>query len=99
VELTRANFEHLIDGAVGAAQKSYEPIGGAPDLAILFTCVGRKLVLGQRTEEEVEGVRDVVGDTAVLTGFYSYGELAPFKVGAPCELHNQTMSVTAFREI
>jgi hypothetical protein len=99
VELTRANQEHLIDAAVGAAQKGFEPIGGAPDLALLFTCVGRKLVLGQRTEEEIEGVREVLGEHAALTGFYSYGELAPVTAGAPCQLHNQTMSVTAFREV
>jgi hypothetical protein len=99
VELTRTNFEHLIDGAVGAAQKSYEPLGAPPELALLFTCVGRKIVLGQRTEEEVEGVREVLGEGAALTGFYSYGELAPFKTGERCQLHNQTMSVTAFREV
>ena len=99
VELTRTNFEHLIDGAVGAAQKSSEPHGAPAELALLFTCVGRRIVLGQRTEEEVEGVRDVLGDGAALTGFYSYGELAPFKAGGRCELHNQTMSVTAFREV
>jgi hypothetical protein len=99
VELTRTNFEHLIDGAVGAAQKSAEPLGAAAELALLFTCVGRRIVLGQRTEEEVEGVRDVLGAKAALTGFYSYGELAPFKAGGRCELHNQTMSVTAFREV
>lgn len=99
VELSRTNFEHLIDGAVGAAQKSYEPLGASPELALLFTCVGRKIVLGQRTEEEVEGVREVLGKETALTGFYSYGELAPFKAGGRCELHNQTMSVTALREV
>jgi hypothetical protein len=99
VELTRTNFEHLIDGAVGAAQKSYEPLGADPELALLFTCVGRKIVLGQRTREEVEGVREVLGEGAALTGFYSYGALAPFKAGGRCELHNQTMSVTAVREV
>ncbi len=99
VELTRANFEHLIDAAVNAATRSCEPLGAAPDLGLLITCVGRKLVLGQRTEEEVEGVRDVLGRRAALTGFYSYGELAPFQAGAPCQLHNQTMSVTTFREV
>src|SRR5205085_1989348 len=77
--LMKANFERLIDGASMAAKTSYEAIGSSsPDLAILISCVGRKLVLKQRIEEEVEGVRDILGDHTVLTGFYSYGEISPF---------------------
>ncbi|HNS15241.1 MAG TPA: FIST N-terminal domain-containing protein [Syntrophorhabdaceae bacterium] len=97
--MMKANFDRLIDGAVGAAQTSRQAIGdNAPDLAILISCVGRKLVLKQRVEEEVEGVRDILGDRAVMAGFYSYGEISPFAPGAKCELHNQTMTVTTFVE-
>lgn len=97
--LMKANFDRLIDGSIGAAKTSYEAIGsGAPDLAILISCVGRKLVLKQRVEEEVEGVREVMGDRTRLTGFYSYGEISPFTPGAKCELHNQTMTITTFSE-
>ena len=69
-----------------------------PDLAILISCVGRKLVLKQRIEEEVEAVRDVLGAGAVLAGFYSHGEISPFTPGARCELHNQTMTITTLSE-
>jgi hypothetical protein len=94
----KANFDRLIDGAAEAAKTSTRAEGCAsPDLAVLVSCVGRKLVLKQRTEEEVEGVRDILGDT-VLTGFYSYGEIAPFVPGARCDLHNQTMTITTFSE-
>lgn len=97
--LMKANFDRLIDGAIGAARTSYEAIGKSPtDLAILISCVGRKMVLKQRVEEEVEGVRDVLGDKAILTGFYSYGEISPFIPNAKCELHNQTMTITTFSE-
>lgn len=97
--LMKANFDRLIDGAVGAARTSYEAIGkSSADLAILISCVGRKMVLKQRIEEEVEGVRDVLGDKAVLAGFYSYGEISPFTPTAKCELHNQTMTITTFAE-
>ncbi len=97
--LMRANFDRLIDGAVGAARTSYEAVGASsPDLALLVSCVGRKLVLGQRIEEEVEGVRDVLGDGTVLAGFYSYGEISPFTPTARCELHNQTMTITSLAE-
>jgi hypothetical protein len=56
------------------------------------------MVLRQRVEEEVEGVREVLGAETVLTGFYSYGEISPFTPTARCELHNQTMTVTTFSE-
>ena len=97
--LMKANFDRLIDGAIDAAKKSYMTIGSfSPELAILISCVGRKMILKQRTEEEVEGVREVLGDTTVLTGFYSYGEICPFTPDAKCELHNQTMTITVLSE-
>jgi len=97
--LMTANFDHLVDGAMAAASTSLMASGGsAPDLALLISCVGRKVVMKQRIEEEVEGVGEVLGGTPALTGFYSYGEISPFTPGAPCELHNQTMTVTTLRE-
>jgi hypothetical protein len=98
--LMKANFDRLIDGAVGAARTSYQAIGSTtPDLALLISCVGRKLLLKQRIEEEVEGVHDILGAGAALAGFYSYGEISPFTPGAKCELHNQTMTITTLSEI
>lgn len=96
--LMKANFDRLIDGSIGAAKTSSEALGASPDLAVLISCVGRKLVLKQRIEEEVEGVRDVMGARTILTGFYSYGEISPFTRNAKCELHNQTMTITTFSE-
>jgi hypothetical protein len=99
VQLMKANLDRLIDGAVGAAKTSHEAVGSVPpELAILISCVGRKMVLGQRIEEEVEGVREVLGPTPTMTGFYSYGEISPFTPNATCELHNQTMTITTLRE-
>ncbi|RPI01764.1 MAG: hypothetical protein EHM64_15210, partial [Ignavibacteriae bacterium] len=78
----KANFDRLIDGAAGAAKTSYHAIGPqAPQLAILISCVGRKLILKQRVEEEIEVIREVFGDQTMLTGFYSNGEIAPFIPG------------------
>ncbi len=96
--LMKANFDRLIDGAVEAAKTSLTILGGPPDLAILISCVGRKLILRQRVEEELEGIQDVFGQQTVLAGFYSYGEISPAAPGAVCELHNQTMTITAFSE-
>lgn len=97
--LMKANVDRLIDGAVGAAKLGYEAIGShSPELAVLVSCVGRRMVLKQRTEEEVEGVRDILGNQTVIAGFYSYGEISPFVRGTRCELHNQTMTVTVYAE-
>jgi hypothetical protein len=97
--LMHANFDRLIDGASGAARTCSTALAGkAPDVAFLISCVGRKLVLQQRIEEEVEAVRQVLGERPVLTGFYSYGEISPFTPSARCELHNQTMTITSLTE-
>lgn len=95
--MMQANFNRLIDGAVNAAQ-SAASITGRADFALLISCVGRKLILKQRVEEEIEGVREVLGPGTATTGFYSYGELSPLTQGVNCELHNQTMTVTTFSE-
>ena len=94
--LMRANFDRLIDGAVGAAKRS--GAGSDAELALLISCVGRKIVLRDRIEEEIEGVREVLGPRPALAGFYSYGEISPFNPGARSELHNQTMTVTTLSE-
>lgn len=94
----KANFDRLIEGAVGAARITTDHTSSKPDFALLISCVGRKIVLGQRVEEEVEGVREIFGDGTTMTGFYSYGEISPFTPNAKCELHNQTMTITTFTE-
>ena len=101
VRLMKANFERLLDGADGAAEMTLTSLRNAdPDLAILISCVGRKLVLKVRAEEEIERVREVLGNSPAITGFYSYGEICPLKpFENHCELHNQTMTITAFKEI
>lgn len=99
-QLMTAHFDRLVEGAIGAAEIASEALGStSPDLALLISCVGRRLVLGPRIEEETEGVREVMGDKTVLTGFYSYGEISPFTPNAKCELHNQTMTITALTEV
>ncbi len=98
VRFMRASFEDLVDGAENAATHATGQLSGPADLAILVSCVGRRLVLGQRTEEETEVVRETLGPEATMTGFYSYGELAPTSHAKWCELHNQTMTITTMRE-
>lgn len=99
-QFMKTNVDDLVDGATAAAKASLVGLGDArPDLAILVSCVGRKLVMKQRIEEEVEAIRDVFGADTKIAGFYSYGELCPFSHGGACRLHNQTMTITALAEV
>lgn len=97
--LMMSNVERLIDGADAAARAARLPgdVAGAT-LALLVSCVGRKLVLQQRVEEEVEAVCEALGPDTFAAGFYSYGELSPSAQGTRCDLHNQTMTVTTLAE-
>ncbi|HTK20159.1 MAG TPA: FIST N-terminal domain-containing protein [Mucilaginibacter sp.] len=100
VRLMKANFDKLIEASSKAATNSFKSIKNQqPDLAILISCVGRKLILQERTDEEVEAAKDILGDHTAITGFYSYGEISPFNSNVQCELHNQTMTITTFTEL
>jgi hypothetical protein len=99
-QFMKTNVNNLVDGATAAAEASLTGLGGKrPELALLVSCVGRKLVMKQRVEEEVEAIRHVFGADTSIAGFYSYGELCPFSQGGECRLHNQTMTITAFAEM
>lgn len=96
VQLMRANFDRLVNGASEAAAL----VQCAPDrerLLIAVSCVGRRLVLGERTEEEVEAALDAMPPGTKQIGFYSYGEISPYGSGH-CDLHNQTMTLTTITE-
>jgi hypothetical protein len=95
-QLMRGNFDRLIEGAADAAQQA--KVDGADKIALLVSCIGRKLLLGQRICEEVEAVQDVLGVGTTLAGFYSYGEVSPHVATHCAELHNQTMTITVFGE-
>lgn len=99
-KLMKSNVERLVNGASVATKRALENLNGQePELALLVSCVGRKLVMKQQVDDEVEAVQAVIGNKIPITGFYSYGEIAPFGQGSDiCSLHNQTMTVTLFRE-
>jgi hypothetical protein len=99
VRLMRTSREGLVAGAEGAALVARRALGDVePQLVLLVSCIGRRLVLKHRVDEEVEGARAVMGLAAPFTGFYSFGELAPSVSGGSTVLHNQTMTITALAE-
>ena len=98
VQLMQANFDRIIDGAAqAAAMLSAETIENRDLLSIPISCVGRRLILRHRAEEELEEVLASLPQGTTQTGFYSYGELSPH-IGSTCELHNQTMTLTVISE-
>ncbi|MBF0294799.1 MAG: FIST C-terminal domain-containing protein [Magnetococcales bacterium] len=99
LRLMHASTDALVSGAESAARKTREMVreSGA-GLALLVSCVGRKLVMGDQVDEEVEVVLDALAEGSVATGFYSYGEISPFSSVTDCRLHNQTMTVTYLTE-
>jgi hypothetical protein len=100
VRLMKANFDKLVQASSAAAKNSAViGEGRQPELAILVSCVGRKLVLNEMIDEEVQAAKDILGNNTAITGFYSYGEISPFNNGTQCELHNQTMTITTLTEI
>jgi hypothetical protein len=99
-QLMRANFDRLIDGAEAAAENALKTLSNSVNdgLILMISCVGRRLVLNQRTEEELESVQETFGDNMAYTGFYSYGEISPLVHTNSCSLHNQTMTITVLSE-
>jgi hypothetical protein len=98
-QLMHASKDRLVDGATRAAAMCRSEDATGPQLAVAISCVGRRLVLGERTEDEIEATLDALGAAAgsQLVGFYSYGEIAPHGTGSR-DLHNQTMTITTIAE-
>jgi hypothetical protein len=97
VQFMMANFDRVIESASNAALKSQISEHEYPDLTLMVSCVGRKLVMQNRTEEEIEAVADTYNQESTFCGFYSNGEICPSTDGIN-SLHNQTMTITTFKE-
>ncbi len=97
VRLMHADTDELISGAEKAAAEARI---GNPDnaAAILVSCVGRKIVMAEDVAEEIETVKEILGENTAVAGFYSYGEICPVAGTGKTELHNQTMTIAHFYE-
>ena len=101
-QLMRGNFDRLAAGAAKAARQAAASgsaaVQGSDRLALLVSCIGRRLLMGQHTIDEVEAASAELGAGVSRLGFYSYGEISPHAASGMCELHNQTMTVTTITE-
>lgn len=99
VRFMKANMDRLINAAYEAANECIKINENRPKLGIIISCVGRKLVLGDRSAEETEIIRRVFDEDAIVLGFYSYGEISPLQPFEKCALHNQTVTISTINEI
>jgi hypothetical protein len=100
-QLMRGNFDRLASGAAEAGQLARDRLGdlsGGDGVAILVSCIGRKLLMGQQVATEIEAAGAALGPQLRRIGFYSYGEITPHATSGTCELHNQTMTITTMVE-
>lgn len=99
VRMMRGDIQKLIRASATAAKDSVESLKShKPQLTLMLSCVGRKIIMDKKVEEEVLAAEEVLDSDCAVAGFYTYGGLSPFGVGTPCELHNQTMTITTFSE-
>ena len=100
-QLMRGSFGRLCAGAAEAAQQALASMSMPPSgdsAAILISCIGRRLLMGQRIDEEIEAVTAELPRGSRPIGFYSYGEISPHGKSGRAQLHNQTMTVTLMSE-
>jgi hypothetical protein len=100
-QLMRGSFSRLCAGAAAATQQAATALGAEADgdgAAILVSCIGRRLLMGQRIDEEIEAATAELPADCPAVGFYSYGEISPHVDTGQAQLHNQTMTVTLLRE-
>ena len=97
VRLCQTNHTRLVDGAGSAANLVMDGLNDAKTsqtgLALLVSCVGRKGVMADLVADEVKLVQQILGTQTSITGFYSYGEIAPRPNTTDSVLHNQTMTI------
>ena len=97
-QLMYGNFDNLIEGAENAAKQAAINTGSTEQLAILISCIGRRMLMGQNINDELEAIYSYWNKKIPLTGFYSYGEISPHQKTGECRLHNQTMTITTIGE-
>lgn len=99
VRFMKANLNKLPQAAEEAATIACNTLGHDNiDFALVISCVGRKIVLGAKCEDEIEAILNIMHERTAVCGYYSYGEISPFNNETKCQLHNQTVTITTFYE-
>lgn len=97
LQFMRARFDDLLQGVKKAAEEAKRNLSQTPELALMVSCIGRKLLFNQQIEEEISATHNVLGKDACIGGFYSYGEICPVNKDLAA-LHHQMLTLTVFAE-
>ena len=93
--ITESTAERQIESARRSARDARRKLAGAePAGAVVFDCICRNLILGDRFGDAVRGISQELGG-APLAGFETYGEIA-LEGGDMSGFHNTTTVVLAF---
>jgi len=103
IRLMIGSVEEAVKVAKAAAANALEQLNGEkPKAIVIFNCIARNKLFGQRSGEEIVAIQEVLGRDVPLIGFYTYGEQAPLngevKNINQCNsaFHNETVVITAF---
>lgn len=78
IQLMIGSREEAIKVAKVAAEKAVEQLEGSePKAVIIFNCIARNKLFGDRSGEEISAIQEAIGKDVPLLGFYTYGEQAP----------------------
>lgn len=95
VNLTCGDIDSILEAAEKAAALARSELGDtSPALIFCYSCMARKIMLGRRSEEEIERVRTQIGPQVPIFGFYSYGEFCRVTPWSPNYFHNETITLS-----
>jgi hypothetical protein len=96
--ICKTNPNQLLDGAAGASTQLVQKMKQLPEFVLVFSSVRRQQILGDKINQEVDIIREDVGEQATIAGFYTFGAIAPLFESRDYVLQNQTISVLAIHE-
>lgn len=80
VRLMLGTKDSIVESARAAAQEAVNALQGAPSrAAMVFSCFSREKVLGRDARREMQAIREVFGENVPVIGYYSHGELSPWR--------------------
>ncbi len=100
IRLMVGSRDEAIKMAKVAAKSAVEQLDGStPKAVIIFNCIARNKLFGDRSGDEIKAIQEAIGVNVPLIGFYTYGEQAPLggevKNIEKCNsaFHNETVVV------
>ena len=91
VQITEASHDDILAASSQSVQQALDSYPGkSPDVALFFSCVGRRQLLGSRTKEEHAIAQHHLGKSIPSCGFYTNGEISPLQDNNTSHIHNET---------